>query len=267
MFIEESNVKITELGLKNSAAQLLPPNSLLVCTRATIGKAAIVKKNHFSTNQGFKNIVIARDFNVDYIYYQIVFGEQRMLLLGTGSTFFEVTKNQFDNFQIPLPSNIFEQSDIAAVLSDIDEYILSLERLIAKKKAIKQGAMQNLLTGKIRLKGFEGEWVEKKLGEACNILRGGSPRPIQFYLTDAEDGINWIKIGDVDIEARYITETKEKIISSGVSISRRVFIGDFILSNSMSFGRPYILKIDGCIHDGWLVIQNYEKTFDINYLC
>ena len=115
-YIEDTNLKITELGLKNSSAQLLPPNSLLVCTRATIGKAAITK-NDFSTNQGFKNIVTERDFDVNYLYYQIIFSEKRMLMLGTGSTFFEVSKKQFDNFQIPLPSDLYEQSDIAEVLS------------------------------------------------------------------------------------------------------------------------------------------------------
>ena len=172
-FIEESNVKITELGLNKSSAQLLPPNSLLVCTRATIGKAAITK-NHFSTNQGFKNIEIARDFNVDYIYYQIVFGENRMLMLGTGSTFFEVSKTQFDNFQISLPSDLFEQSDIAEVLSGIDSLIEALDKKIAKKRVIKEGTMQQLLTGKKRLSGFSGEWVEKKLGEILTIRYGKS---------------------------------------------------------------------------------------------
>ena len=106
----------------------------------------------------------------------------------------------------------------------------------------------------------------KKLGECTDINRGGSPRPIEKYLTSAVDGINWIKIGDVGLNAKYIESTEEKIIPEGVTRSRYVKKGDFLLSNSMSFGRPYILKVDGCIHDGWLVIQNYQDTFDTNYL-
>lgn len=110
------------------------------------------------------------------------------------------------------------------------------------------------------------KWDVIKLGDCCQIYRGGSPRPIQDYLTTSDTGINWIKIGDVKVGEKYITSTEEKIISEGVSMSREVKQGDFILSNSMSFGRPYILKINGCIHDGWLVIQNYQKLYEAEYL-
>ena len=109
-------------------------------------------------------------------------------------------------------------------------------------------------------------WEYKKLGEVCTIERGGSPRPINDYITDSEDGINWIKIGDAQEGSKYITSTKEKIKSEGVKKSRFVHKGDFILSNSMSFGRPYILKVDGCIHDGWLVIHDNNDIFIKDYL-
>lgn len=159
-----------------------------------------------------------------------------------------------------------EQEAIAEALTDIDTLIVNLEKLIAKKKAIKKGAIQELLTGKRRLPGFNGEWKSVKLGDYCTVLRGGSPRPIQAYLTSSSQGANWIKIGDVREGDKYITSTAERIIEAGICKSREVFVGDFILSNSMSFGRPYILKIDGCIHDGWLVIQNYQESFDQQYL-
>ena len=106
----------------------------------------------------------------------------------------------------------------------------------------------------------------KPFGEMVSIVRGASPRPIKNFITTDSDGVNWIKIGDVKPGEKYINSTEEKIILEGVSRSRVVHKGDFILSNSMSFGRPYILNIDGCIHDGWLTIQNYSETFDKNYL-
>jgi len=109
-------------------------------------------------------------------------------------------------------------------------------------------------------------WEVKKLGDVCIIERGGSPRPINAYLTDSADGINWIKIGDASEGSKYITSTKERIKPEGVKKSRMVHKGDFILSNSMSFGRPYILYIDGCIHDGWLVIHDKNNVFDKSYL-
>ena len=105
-----------------------------------------------------------------------------------------------------------------------------------------------------------------RLGDVCKIVRGASPRPIQSYITDKEDGVNWIKIGDVLPDSKYITQTKQKITADGAKHSRFVKVGDFILSNSMSFGRPYIMKIDGCIHDGWLSISDFEDYLISDYL-
>ena len=104
-----------------------------------------------------------------------------------------------------------------------------------------------------------------KLGDVCTIERGGSPRPIEKYITNQSDGINWIKIGDTS-DSMYITSTAQKIIPEGMKKSRYVRPGDFLLSNSMSFGRPYILKIDGCIHDGWLVLRDEADVFDKQFL-
>jgi len=152
-----------------------------------------------------------------------------------------------------------EQEAIASALSDADAWIDSLEQFIAKKRLIKQGAMQTLLTP-------QEDWEVKKLGEVADVYRGGSPRPIQDYITNKSNGINWIKIGDTSSSGKYITSANEKIIPEGEKNSRKVFVGDFLLSNSMSFGRPYILKIEGCIHDGWLVLQNYKETFNTEFL-
>ncbi len=109
-------------------------------------------------------------------------------------------------------------------------------------------------------------WMTKKLGDLCDIARGGSPRPIQQYLTNSPDGINWIKISDASASSKYIYETKEKIKPEGVTKSRLVQKDDFLLSNSMSFGRPYIMKTSGCIHDGWLVLKDKSGLFDQDYL-
>ena len=109
-------------------------------------------------------------------------------------------------------------------------------------------------------------WCWVSLSDVCNVARGGSTRPIKEYLTDDKNGINWIKIGDADKDGKYINSTKEKILPSGASKSRMVHKGDFLLTNSMSFGRPYILNIDGCIHDGWLVISPIPKTYDPEFL-
>jgi restriction endonuclease S subunit len=186
--------------------------------------------------------------------------------LTAGSTINHLYQKDFVKFQLVYPNDISEQSRIATALSAIDNLISELGKLIEKKRAIKKGAMQQLLTGKKRLKGFNEPWVEKKLGEDALILRGGSPRPIEDYITDSQDGLNWIKIGDVKPNDKYFRKTAEKIKKEGLNRTRQVKKGDFILSNSMSFGRPYILDIDGCIHDGWLVIQDYQETYDMLFL-
>lgn len=109
-------------------------------------------------------------------------------------------------------------------------------------------------------------WEQKLFKSVLKLDRGSSPRPIVDFMTDADDGVNWIKIGDTKKGELYINSTKEKITPEGAKKSRKVSKGEIIVSNSMSYGQPYILNIDGYIHDGWFVIRNYEKHFEKNYL-
>jgi len=119
----------------------------------------------------------------------------------------------------------------------------------------------------IRFKGFTDDWEQRKFSELVQIERGGSPRPIDDYITDNPNGLNWVKIGDAPQQGHYITKTTEKIKPEGLSKTREVHPGDLILSNSMSFGKPYIMGIDGCIHDGWLLIRDNDNIFDLTFLC
>ena len=123
------------------------------------------------------------------------------------------------------------------------------------------------LVPKLRFPGFTEPWEQRKLGEIVKIERGGSPRPIDNYITTDADGLNWIKIGDAPEQGRYIVHAAEKIKPLGLSKTRQVEPGDLILSNSMSFGKPYIMSIHGCIHDGWLLIRNNQNIFDLKFLC
>lgn len=107
-------------------------------------------------------------------------------------------------------------------------------------------------------------WCWVKLGEVVRLNRGSSPRPIKSFLTESNDGVNWIKIGDTDA-GKYINETKEKITKEGAKKSVPVKAGDLLLTNSMSYGKPFILNIDGCIHDGWFAIETGE-CFDKDFL-
>lgn len=109
-------------------------------------------------------------------------------------------------------------------------------------------------------------WVWCHLDDVAAIARGGSPRPIEAFITSDPAGIPWIKIGDSTRGSIYIDSTRERIKPDGLARSRLVKPGDLLLSNSMSFGYPYITNVEGCIHDGWLVIRVPEDLIDKLYL-
>ncbi len=114
------------------------------------------------------------------------------------------------------------------------------------------------------LDGVAVEW--KSFGEVAKVQRGASPRPISKFITDDENGIPWIKIGDTSPNSKYVDNTEQKITPEGAKKSRVLKKGDFIVSNSMSFGRPYILNIDGAIHDGWASISGFGDRLNADYL-
>ena len=170
----------------------------------------------------------------------------------------------YKSIEISLPP-LPEQHRIVKILDEVFEGIekakKNAEKNLKNSKEIFKSYSQNIFENSGK------NWEDKKLGEILEIERGGSPRPIQKYLTSEADGINWIKIGDTKNVDKYIFKTNQKIKPEGLKKSRIVNIGDFILSNSMSFGRPYIMKISGAIHDGWLVLREKNKNIiDKDYL-
>ncbi|CAA0223081.1 restriction endonuclease subunit S [Tenacibaculum maritimum] len=267
--IYSTNRFISENGLNNSSAKLVFENTfLLAMYGATAGICAITKIKG-AINQAVLAIESER-ITSSYLYHFFSLKKEEIILKYCQGGQPNLSGSIVKSIKIPLPSTLKEQKAIATALSDVDDLIVSLEGLIAKKQAIKQGAMQQLLIpshkGGKRLPGFSGEWEKIKIEKVISVARGGSPRPIQDYISTNFNGVNWIKIGDTSSKSKYITSSVEKIIQEGEQYSRKVKSGDFLLSNSMSFGRPYILKIDGCIHDGWLVLQNYHDSFDTEFL-
>ena len=119
----------------------------------------------------------------------------------------------------------------------------------------------------MRFPGFTDEWKKVTFNEVVTLQRGSSPRPIINFITHDDSGVNWVRIGDMPDTGRLVTQTEEKITVEGALKSRHVNIGDLILSNSMSFGQPYIMGIDGYIHDGWFVLKNFEKYIERDFLC
>lgn len=163
------------------------------------------------------------------------------------------------DMQIPIPP-LHIQAEIVRILDTFTELISELISELAARKKQYNYYRDQLLS----FKDGEVEW--KTLGEVAKIQRGASPRPIAKYIADDENGIPWIKIGDTSTGSKYVDRTAQKITFEGAEKSRILKKGDFIISNSMSFGRPYILNIDGAIHDGWASISDFENILNSDYL-
>ena len=178
-----------------------------------------------------------------------------------------LSRTVIENMTIPVPP-LPIQREIVRILDSFTSLEAELEaELEARRKQYEYYRDQLLSFKHLSAGGGSTDEVEwKTLGEIMNISRGASPRPIQRYITDDPNGINWIKIGDVSENAKYIKSTKERITKEGAQRSRLLHKGDFILSNSMSFGRPYILDIDGCIHDGWISMSGFTNLLLPDFL-
>ena len=258
IFIESGERSITEKGFKSSSTKMLPKNSILFTSRAPIGYIAIAEKE-LCTNQGFKSII--PNNNVDYIflYYLLKYNKEYIASFGSGTTFKEVSGTVMKNIEVNIPDTIEEQKKIANILYSIDKKI-ELNNQINDN-------LLNLLRASFKkyfIENLKKDWKEQKLENIVSIRRGASPRPIQKFLSS--EGINWLKISDVTgIDSPFIYDIKEKIIEEGKSKSLFINKGTLVVSNSATPGIPKFIMIDTCVHDGWLVLSNFDYKYK-NYL-
>jgi type I restriction enzyme S subunit len=250
---------------KSAGFKIAKKGSVLLCAEGGSAgrKMAIIDRDVFFVNKLFC-FETNGELNSRFLFYylqapkfQSLFKDSITGLIGG------VSLEKVRNLPIGIP-NIKKQLEIVEKLDSTFSQISlsvsttneSLERLISCFDSF----LNRILQEQIKICG------EKKLVDVVDIARGGSPRPIEAFLTEAEDGINWIKISDATSSNKYINETVQKIKPEGASRSRVVHPGDFLLSNSMSFGRPYIMGTSGCIHDGWLVLSNTKGILNQDYL-
>lgn len=217
-YINVTERTITEAGLNNSAATVMPAGSILLCTRATIGELKI-NSIPMATNQGFKNITVNNSGNAEFLYYLLQTKKSRMLDLAIGSTFLEISKTALSKILLQIPMRD-EQNKIADALSDMDNLVVVLEKQIAKKKAIKQGTMQELLTGKRRLPGFFGEWVNTKIGSITEVYSGGTPNTSEPAFWGGK--IPWMNSGELNL--KIVRQVQGRITEVGMDSSSTHFI-------------------------------------------
>lgn len=183
-----------------------------------------------------------------------------------GTKVIDVSATDMAKIQIPIPcpdnpkKSLEIQAEIIRILDAFTELITELTTELTTRKKQYNHYRDKLLN----FEDGDVEWTT--LGEVALIQRGASPRPIAKFITDDKNGVSWIKIGDTSPGSKYVEETAQKITLEGARSSRVLDKGDFILSNSMSFGRPYILKISGAIHDGWASISKFSETLNPDFL-
>lgn len=191
-------------------------------------------------------------------YFQTAAGKKQISVYIKGAAQPGLNIGDVKIFQIPLPPTKTEQTAIATALSDADALISNLEKLIEKKRNIKQGAMQQLLKPK------EG-WVVKKLGEIGTVIRGASPRPqgdSRFY----GGNIPRLMVEDVTRDGKYVTPKVDFLTEEGAKRSRPCKAGTLTIVCSGTVGIPSILSVDACIHDGFLALIKIKQNYVIDFL-
>lgn len=261
---------ITPKGVKGNG--LFKANSIILATSATIGEHALITTEALA-NQRFTNFEVKEDFKdklfpkfIFYYFYIIDDWCKKNIYVGN---FPSVDVLQLKKLDFPIPplsvqSRIVEILDkFTAMEAELEEQLQAELELRKKQYAYYREQLLNFSY----TPPSEFNVVYKKLGEVCKVQRGASPRPITKYLTDDKlNGIPWIKIGDTKVGEKYIEDTQERITQEGARKSRLLQKGDFVLSNSMSYGRPYILGISGCIHDGWASLSEISNSVLPDYL-
>jgi len=253
-YVYKTEKTITQKGLDNSSTKILNENYIIISARGTVGAIAVLKKT-MAFNQSCYGIKSIKDVSEqNFLYYLTKDSINSFKQIAHGGVFDTITKDTFNAIDILLPS-LPEQRAIASVLSSLDDKIDLLHRQNQTLEAMAEALFRQWFVEE----ADEG-WEVKPLGNFVTVKRGGSPRPIQEYLS--ETGYRWLKISDATKEnSPYIFEIKEHIKKDGLNKTTLLKSGSLVLSNSATPGIPKILQVDTCIHDGWL---HFPKSYFSN---
>lgn len=246
--------------ISDASKYLVKGPGIIVGRKGSAGEITEVSENFWPLDVTYFVKHDAKETDLKFLYYLLLFSDLKQFVRGVKPG---LNRNDAYELVVPFPS-LPEQKAIVEKLNAAFAEIDDLERNIALKEMQCKSLFESVVDTKLQALIQSARVV--KLKTVVQIARGGSPRPIKSFITDDPNGVPWIKIGDATSSTKYIEFTAQMIKRSGIARSRLVHPGDFILSNSMSFGRPYIMSIEGCIHDGWLVLSDSERNFDQDYL-
>lgn len=274
--IYDTEKNITQLGLENSSAKWISENSVIVAMYgATAGKVAITKIP-ITTNQACCNLSINSEIaDYNFVYYFLCSKFYELSSLANGGAQQNLNAQIIKDFPIKIPVNLSDQKKIAGILSALDSKIENNNKINANLEAQAEALFKSWFVDFTPFKDqpfVDSElgpipqgWKVGKLGDYVEIKRGGSPRPIQKFLTS--QGLNWLKISDAtSTQSPFIFNIKEKIIINGLKKTVFLKAGSLVLSNSATPCIPKFLSIDSCIHDGWLYFPHSQLPKNYLYL-
>ncbi|MBO3054450.1 restriction endonuclease subunit S [Burkholderia pseudomallei] len=266
--ITESEQFITSIGLKNSAAKLMPAGALLMALYGqgkTRGKVGVLGFEA-ATNQACAAIILKEGYSREYAFHYLASRYDEIRKLSNTGNQENLNGALVRSIPVLLPP-LSEQSAIATALSDVDALLSSLDALIAKKRDIKQAAMQQLLTGKTRLPGFEGEWTVKRLDQLANIRSGGTPSTTVSRFWDG--GIPWCTPTDITRlgGGKYLLDTSRQITSEGLSNSSAELIpaNSVVMTSRATIGECAINLKPVTTNQGFKNFVPFEDT-EVNFL-
>jgi type I restriction enzyme S subunit len=263
-YVYSTEKTITEEGLNNSSTKLLRKDDIIISARGTVGELSMIPFP-MAFNQSCYGIRAKEGIDSTFLYYLIKHSVRKLKAMTHGSVFDTITRDTFANIDVAIP-DIEMQQRVAKMLANIDDKVENNQRI---NNNLEQQAMALFKSWFIDFEPFDRQvpktWVNGVLGDFVEIKRGGSPRPIQNFLSDS--GFHWLKISDATgISSPFINEIKEYIIEAGLKKTVYLKSGSLVLSNSATPGLPKILDIDTCIHDGWLYFPSSKFSNEYLYL-
>ena len=278
-YLSDKDIKYYPVSTEGKISNfLLKEKDLVVSLTGNVGRVAEITIDILPAGLNQRVACLRADSPVlaRYLYHYLNQNqfEKSAIQNSSGGGQKNLSTSWLSKYLIPIPSTE-TQEKIVKALDKFTDYVTELHaELHARTKQYEY--YRNLLLSEEYLNKISKEIneIENKdyevkfttLGEIAKINRGASPRPITKYITDDIEGIPWIKIGDIGVNSKYVTKTAKKITIEGAKKSRILKKGGFIMSNSMSYGRPYILDIDGAIHDGWASISDFHNILDSDFL-
>lgn len=257
--------KISKLGLKYSSAKLLPVGTVLLSSRATIGRSSIALYES-TTNQGFQSLIVNKQHNNEFVYYLIKNINKELIRKASGSTFLEISKKEVSKISSKFPS-IDEQEKIAIFLSKIDEKIAILEEKLELWNSYKKGIMQQLFSQELRFKDENGnnysDWEEKKLEDIGSIVTGSTP-PTKNLNNYNNGTYLWVTPTDIN-HSKVINKSERSLTEEGLKNGRLIPKNSLLVTCIASIGKNCIINEKGSCNQQINAITPY-KWIDLDFL-